>query len=566
MNRRDWRQFRLLSRDAVRQLIDAALYSRESDPMEFAVWMLALIATPPAFFAAQQIFTYIALVKAPADVVQQVATSHRLFFVVYGMLAAALLAALTWEAVFPDGRDQEVIGVLPVRPHTFAAARLGAAAIVGVAFTAAINVPAAFVYTLMAAGHPSLRDPKLLVGHLIATMMASLTVFFALISLRGIVAVILGPRAGVWLGAALQIVAIILLVDVFFFLPGVLGAMAGYVLRGEPSTLVYPPVWFGALHLWIAGVGGPLIGDGAGLGALAFVGTALLTIPIYLLPAKYLGRRALERRSRQHATGLALTLRIISVITRATPSVRAVFAFIVASLIRSRRHLSIVATYFGLAIAVCVVSFFVLDGRGTVVLAYPTAWLLALPLVFIYFLVLGLRAAFRIPTEIEANWPFRVTPPSLATCVNATALAMFTLAVLPVGAATFFGSVFMWPIGQALGATALQMLAGLMLIECVLAAWTKVPFACGHLPSPDVFKALWPIYGIALLIFAFLLSDWQVAALTSVTALGSYLAFCLTVILTVRTWRWRTRKNQSIPFDVVAGHAVEQLKLSGALN
>ena len=86
--------------------------------------MLALVATPPAFFAARQVLTYTALGNAPIEVVEQVALGHRLFFVVYGMLAAALLAALTWEALFPDGRDQEIVGVLPVRPHTFAAARL----------------------------------------------------------------------------------------------------------------------------------------------------------------------------------------------------------------------------------------------------------------------------------------------------------------------------------------------------------------------------------------------------------------------------------------------------------
>ena len=109
----------MLSRDAVRQLIDTALLSRDADPMEYTVWMLALVATPPAFFAARQVLTYTALRNAPLEVVMQVALAHRLFFVIYGMLAAALLAALTWEAVFPDGRDQEIVGVLPVRPRYF---------------------------------------------------------------------------------------------------------------------------------------------------------------------------------------------------------------------------------------------------------------------------------------------------------------------------------------------------------------------------------------------------------------------------------------------------------------
>ncbi len=111
--KRDWHQFRLLSKDAVRQLIDTALLSREADPMEFALWILALVATPTGFFALRNINTYTELMvaNAPDAVVQQIALGHRLFFIIYSMLSAALLASLTWEAVFPDGRDQEIVGV-----------------------------------------------------------------------------------------------------------------------------------------------------------------------------------------------------------------------------------------------------------------------------------------------------------------------------------------------------------------------------------------------------------------------------------------------------------------------
>ena len=107
--KREWEQFRLLRRDAVRQLIDTALLSRDADPMEYALWGTALVATPSAFFAARQMLTYSALETARAEVVQSIALTHWLFFIVYGMLAAAFLAAMTWDAVFPDGRDGLVV-------------------------------------------------------------------------------------------------------------------------------------------------------------------------------------------------------------------------------------------------------------------------------------------------------------------------------------------------------------------------------------------------------------------------------------------------------------------------
>ena len=181
--------------------------------------------------------TYTALVNAPREVVEQVALGHRLFFVVYGMLAAALLAALTWEALFPDGRDQEIIGVLPVKPSTYAASKLWAALVVGVGFTAAVNLPPAFIYSAFSIGHPILRAHPfgLFFGHVLATMLGSLLVYLVLLFLRGAAAVVLGARAGAWLGALLQLVTVILLVETFFFLPGVLGQLVDGVERGDPG-------------------------------------------------------------------------------------------------------------------------------------------------------------------------------------------------------------------------------------------------------------------------------------------------------------------------------------------
>jgi hypothetical protein len=319
--RRDLHQFRLLSRDAVRQLIDTALLSRDVDPMDFTLWMLALIATPPAFFAARQVLTYTALINAPLEVVHGVALAHRLFFVIYGMLAAALLAALTWEAVFPDGRDQEIVGVLPVRPRTFAAARLGAAMVVCLVFCAAVNVPAALLYTAFCAGHPAFGNiVTLLAGHVLATMMGSFLVFFTLLTARGVAAIILGARAGAWLGAGLQLISVVLMFEVFFFLPGVLGTLVRAITHADSSATSFPPVWFGALHAWVAGEGTPVLEQAMITGVMAFTAALVAVVPIYLVPAGWLGRRALEQRARERAAGTTALVKVVAWATSATPS------------------------------------------------------------------------------------------------------------------------------------------------------------------------------------------------------------------------------------------------------
>jgi hypothetical protein len=565
--RRDWTQFRLLSRDAVRQLIDTALFSRESDPMEFALWMLALVATPPAFFAARQIFTYTALVNADIAAVEQVALAHRLFFIIYGMLASTLLAAMTWDALFPDGRDQEIVGVLPVRPYTFAAARLGAAVIVGAGFAAAVNLPAGLIYSFIASGHPALGNVvALFAGHVLATMLGSLLVYFALLTLRGIAAILLGARAGAWLGAALQLLTVILLVEVFFFLPGVLGGLVDAMLGLDPRARWFPPVWFGSLNAWVAGDSHGIMRSGISTGVVAFISAAVITVPIYLLPARWLGRRALESRPREHATSITSIVRAMGKLTAARPAVRAILGYSVASLLRSRRHLLVIATYVGVAIAISVASILLIEIRGTIALETPDSWILALPLVFLFFVVLGLRASFRIPTEIEANWSFRLSQPTLNECVNGTALVMLTLAVVPIVALTAAITLPVWPLSDVLKIALMQIVAGVVLIECVLLAWAKVPFACGHAPSPDMLKAWWPAYLLAMYLYAFKQSHWQFAALGSARVMGVYLATAFAVVVLIRLIRRRKLRHQALEFDAAPVTTVEQLKLSEALN
>jgi hypothetical protein len=566
--RRDWHQLRLLSKDGVRQLIDTALLSRDSDPTQFVIWLLALIATPTAFFAARQMLTYTGLVRAPEHVVQMVALQHRLFFIIYGMLAAALLAALIWEAVFPDGRDQEVVGVLPVRPHVFAASRLSAAVIVVVVFAAAVNLPAALLYSVFSGGHPIFgwNIPGLFVGHALATMMSSLLVFFALLVVRGLAAVLFGARAGKWLGALLQIVTVVLLFESFFFLPGILGTLATGVMRGDTAIAMLPPVWFAALHAWVVGDANQLLERAMLTGLTWFTVATLVVVPMYLFPARWLGRRALEKRSRERAAATTFVVGTVSASTRASPPVRAVFLFAVASLVRSQRHLIVLATYFGIAVAVSIVSVFAIDDRASITLAQPASWILTPPMLFLFFGVIGLRASCRIPTELEANWPFRLARPSLSTCVNATVLLMVTVAALPVAGLTLILLAPRWPLSSAAIVVGLQLLSALMLIEVLLFRWRKVPFACAHAPSPDVLKAWWPVYGFAMYWFAFGLAGWQFAATRSPSAFAWYVGTCLTVIVAVRVVRHRNLRRHQLEFDLAASGSLDRLNLSEALN
>ena len=565
--RHEWHQFRLLSRDSVRRLLDSVLVARDADPMLFALWFMALAMTPPLLVAAPKFVQYAFLKKAPAALVLQIATAERSFFVLYGMLATALLAALTWDALFPDRNDQEIVGALPVRPRTLAAARLAAALGIGTMFAAAISLPAALIYSAASSTHPLIGAfPRVLTGHVTATMMGCACTFLGLMSLRAIVVICAGERVADRLALVLQFVTIVMLVETFLFLPSVLPKIIKALLQDHASYAWAPPVWFTALFLWIA-EGNSVLGRHA-ITAVSVTGTVtVLVLLVSLLPSAWIGRRVLEVRSRERATGVATVARSMALVWVRGPAVRSLFLFGVSSLVRSRRHTIQLATYFGMAIAIGVLKLLppLLSLRGSLVLDAPRAYTISVPLVLMFFAVFGLRAAFTIPTELDANWVLRLVQPTVRESVRASRWLIVMLGVAPISLAWLLFTLAMWPTPTALGASALVLMTGLLLTEIALSNWTKVPFASAHEPATETLKSRAAWYTTALLMYQFILSELQFRALRSWRVTMTHLAIGLVLVIAIRMWRAHTLRSRTPTFDVITSETTT-LNLSEALS
>jgi hypothetical protein len=564
---REWRQFRLLSRDSVRRLLDSVLVSKDADPMQFALWGLALVMTPPLISAVNKASGYAFLIRADPALVERIVVADRLYFVVYGMLAAALLAALTWDALFPDRADQEIVGVLPVRPRTLAAARFGAAAALGLGFAAAINLLPAFLYTAASAVHPSVGSfPRVLVAHTVATTMGCVFVFFGLMSLRAIVALCAGERVAERLAILLQIVTMVALVEVFLFLPGVLSSFVRQVQAGDlSSSMALPPIWFAALFAWLA-EGEGLLTPYAGRAVLATAAAVGLAVVVSLAPAAWMGRRALETRAKEHAGGLIRLARLVASLGIRTPAVRGMFLFTVASLARSQRHALVIASSVGLAIATCGLSLLSAAFHGRLEFDEPRYYLLAMPLVFIFFAVFGLRAAFAIPTDVEANWPFRLTPPRVRASLSASRLVILVFGVAPITLACYLVALAAWPADVARSTALMSFASGVMLTEIALATWTKVPFATAHEPSMRTLKSRWPWFIVGLHLFGYRLADVQFGALARESGMTYYVAAMTITVVAIRIWRSRTLRREQPTLDAIDEDRFETLNLSEALN
>jgi hypothetical protein len=566
--RHEWCQFRLLSRDSVRRLLASAVLSRESDPMPFAILVTTLVAAPPAMFAFAQLPRYAVLgrIDVPLPVIESLVMGHRMFFIVYAMTATALLAALLWETLLPDRVDQEIVSPLPVRPRTLAAARLAAAVLIALGFAGAIGVPSGVLFALSSSAHPLLGSwPVVFVSHTVATIAGCLFVFLALLVVRGLVAAALGARMADRLATALQLMAVVGLLEVLLYLPAVLPALVEHMRAGDAVAAWLPPVWFAALYSWMVVPESAVLFALAALGVAALMSVGIVVVPVYLVPAGLMARRALESQDRQGAGMWAAVVRDATALLVRAPVVRGIVLFALATLGRNRRHLLIVVSYAGAAAAVGSMGLITAGLRGGADLAQPAGYLLAMPLVLMFFLVLGVRAASAVPSDLHANWAFRLLPPTVTQARSAMRLTLVVLGIAPVvalalGAALLIG----WPLSVAIRVAAFDVAAGLLLVECAITGWTRIPFTCAHVPEPDALRSKLATYAFPFVAFSVLGASLQMAALGSPYGTVVYLAFVAAAALFVRACSRQGETDLSVEFDLPEHGGLQVLGLSEA--
>jgi hypothetical protein len=564
---REWRQLKLLTRDAIKRLLNSAVVAREADPVQVALWVVALATTLPLLGAIGRLTQYPLLVYMADVDASRTILMHRLFYVMYAMLTSALLAAFTWDAMFPDRTDQEILGVLPLRPRTLAASRLAAAGGVALLFTLGTNLPAAFVYSLAASSYPKMNGslPMLFAAHLLTTVAASSFVYFGLMALRGLLAISAGERIAARMAVMLQLITVVLFVELFMFMPGILPRLVLRMEAADPLFAFLPPVWFGSLYGYLA-ERLPAAASLAGIGALATALTIVAATALSLIPAAWMGRRALETRAQERAGGLMILARVIASLTIRKPIVRGLFLFGVASFARSRRHALVLSTYLGLASAVGVVKLISSTYLGRIDFEFPSSEMLTLPLILVFLTVVGLRVGFAIPTDMDANWPFRVMRPPVGPVVSAARCLLMVLGVAPVTVVWTIVAFTLWPAADAIRAVAMMLSSSIALVEIMLAGWTKIPFAAGHEPSSSTMQRRWLPYVYATYLFGFVLAYLQARLVDSTQRTLAFVAVAMAVTAALRWRRHYTLRNQTATIDPIDDSALETLNLSEAAS
>jgi hypothetical protein len=563
--------FALLWRMFVAQFVTSDSATTEVHLRERVVWVLAFLLVPGVFIV---ILLYpeitAAVVRArlglgPASYVDDVLMWMALVLTTYSMAGTGFITALAWDALAFDRRDAAVLGPLPLRPLTIMAAKLAALG----TLLAAGSLPINF---LNAAAFASATGDQLgwtvLVEHfadiLVATVAASVFIFAAIVTIRATVGWIGGPRLMAALGPPLQFVCVVALLSLVMLSPAVLN------IRFMTNTRAnwMPPAWFMGMFEYLRG--SPRIFNHVlpvlTLARRACVGTAIAVACAWIASVLEV-RRHLAGASIPSASvgfGAARMSRgVARVLVGRDMVARATADFILLTLARTREPRVPIAINAAIG-ATLVVAALSTHTRNLASLTHPRTAVLWIPLVLSYWIAVGVRASFFVPSEAPAAWVFRLharNDPSASWL--AVRASMMALVVPPT---VLIAAVVMVPL-LGWGAGAWHVLFALAMAVLVVQVLTltlrHIPFTRPSQPGHAQLKTRWWIYVVGLFTFAYGPARWELGTLGDPIALFEAIALMAAAIALLEVVGRRTVRNWSVESEDEASNDLSSLTVLG---
>jgi hypothetical protein len=418
------------------------------------------------------------------------------FFIVLSMAVTGAAVLWRWDALFLDRRDYANIVPLPVSLGRIFFGNLTAIFLLAGLVTLDVNAASFVLFPVVVTGSQSSLTLFLRFGfgHALTVILASVWTFFAIFAVAGLLLAVLPyavfRRISLYARFLMALMFLALLVS-GFAVPSFLAQLTQFDKR---AVLALPPVWFVGIceALWGNGAN-PFYAGLANSGWLALGSTLLISIVCYSLSF----RRSFVRIPETAAIGPVPRAQfrlfpksfVDGVLLRDSPQ-RACFHFITHTLLRSEAHLQIAAAFAAMGLvlgAQSLISALEPHGhtalRGLALLRSPSEDVLSIPFVLVFFVILGMRIAFEVPSDLRANWVFAmwIDPVHLKTRAVARKI-LLTFSLAPLTLLCLISSWLLWGAETAILHTTVFAAWAWTLIEVVLVRFRKIPFTCTYPP------------------------------------------------------------------------------------
>lgn len=497
------------------------------------IGVITFLVVPGLFLMMRTMSGYEVMVKVARakdmpQIVEVFLAQMAVLFVSYSMISTGLLTVFIWDALVFDKRDAMVLGPLPLHGRMVVGAKLAALATFLLGTALAVNVVSGVSYGFVT-GAIDGRILQHLAAHWAGTIGGAVFIFCALVIVRGLLVLLVSAHIAETVGSVLQ----------FVFLSAVLCFMMVPTATGQ----VLPPIsWFAALFELMRGSTVPAL---PGLAQFALVGLpASIAGAIAVTFASYWKqmRAALAPSARVAATA-RIRRRFAALIAGRDRVARATSDFVLTTLARSRVQQAPIAIAAALGVAIISITLVSREG-GLAELRTPRTVVLWIPIVLGYWIVIGLRASFVIPTELKAAWAFRVHSqiPSPSFWVGVRA-AMFAFAI---GPALAVNALVIVPL---LGWRIAVIHAGIVTLAVAITAQFAsllvegVPFTRAYSPGHAKLKTRWHLYLLGMWAIAYLPVRWEMRMLNDPWGLAGLIAQGLVVLAVLEmAGRYRARK------------------------
>jgi hypothetical protein len=418
---------------------------------------------------------YIGLAMQPRpDLYRLMLPADQLLMIVLPMFAVALVMALVLHSLFPDDVDFQILMALPISRRSVFSAKAAAVFLFASIFMVTANVAVGIPFSVLSSGRWAEHAlGARLVAQMTAGMFASVFTVAGLAAIQGLI-LVLSPR--LWLRTITVITQTTLICALVLSMP-IIGRVPALwsALREKPAWMfLVPPAWFLGVEQCLLGNPDPYF---ARLALTAIVGTLVaLAIGASCYLAVYRRFDQLSLRAARGRQPWVWNVRLSWPWPR-HPAHDAVRALTSATLRRSGLHQLVACGMLVAGFAMSVNSILLSVGLQERRIIQAAA---GAPLTVIIAAVIGLRAAFLLPTNLCAAWIFRFTEEATSRPhqLDAVTHTLFMLGVVGPAAFAFPVQAAVLGVRTSLVGLPIVLLLGWVFVQIVATEWRRVPFTC----------------------------------------------------------------------------------------
>ncbi len=425
------------------------------------------------------------------------------FFIVLSMVVSCATALWPWNSIFLDRRDYVSLVPLAVSLAKIFLANLFAIFALAALLTVVVNAASFVLFPIAVVGSQGSFSKlfRFAFGHALSVSLSSAFCLLAIFALSGTLLACLPYRI-------VRKVSVYVRFAVAFCLlaPLATSFTVSSILSGGSKLLFQRlggmPPWFLGLTETLWGNGNDIFFASLTRRAAFSLGLALL---ISVISYAVSFRRAFVRIPEFADVGplprgrrFPLPAMLLNATILRAAKLRTCYHFVSRTLLRSEAHLQIVLAFTALGLVVAAQTINSAYHPGFFFAAWPpSVALLSIPFILTYCLLVGIRLAFEVPSDLSANWIFKLwieRDGEHARQIARRVLLTFSLGwIAPL---CLLYSALLWGWLTALLPTGILIACSMVLVEVLLVRFRKIPFTC---PYP-AFQSNSPLVLLAYLV------------------------------------------------------------------